>query len=289
MAEHQFASLDYDVPVPSLTSNRHDELPQCDSSPCLVASMIRLNVILYDIIILNTQVVAKQYAEVVDRERERELTLTLDHWYHALPPRLHYSDENWAYWVGENFGPIYLSLHINYNHAGQLLLYKHLHPAQDTDQDHFGVDATSNAAQRCKRHATNLCDLIHRANQHPETVVMYPLAGHILCLASTVQIHTLLFGDNDRELSEAKARLEHNFNIILSMNHFWPVNQRSINRLQIFHNACLRDQDDSFRLDAWMLRFMLGFTQDIEDRDAVTLENTGSSQLISDLKNLLDI
>jgi hypothetical protein len=264
MDERRFASLTHEMSVtPS------DSL--CASLTCnfdpqsLVAQMIRLSLLLYDIIVfLNSQVVDAQDEHHVDRQFDHQLRHSLDEWANNLPPRLRYSQENVIYWADEGFGAIFITLYINYNHAGQLFFYQHLQSAQEQDQwDHV----TQGFAERCKQHATNLCDLIYEAKQRSDTVVLYPLAGHILCLASTVQIHTLLFGIDDDEILAAKTRLERNFEMISSMNNYWPMNHMSISRLQHFHNACLRSKDDSFRLDTCTLRFLLGFTQDIKDKD----------------------
>ncbi|KAF5582769.1 hypothetical protein FPCIR_9356 [Fusarium pseudocircinatum] len=286
MDERRFASLTHEMSV--TPSDSLCASPTCNFDPqSLVAQMIRLNLLLYDIIVfLNSQVVDAQDEHPVDREFDGHLRHSLDEWANDLPPRLRYSQENVIYWADEGFGAIFITLHINYNHAAQLLFYQHLQPAQEQDQWDHG---TQGFAERCKQHATNLCDLIYEAKRRPGTLVLYPLAGHILCLASTVQIHKLLFGIDDGEILAAKTRLERNFEMISSMNNYWPMNHMSISRLQHFHNACLRSKDDSFRLDAWMLRFLLGFTQDIKDRDAIWTYGHRALDDFDPLRDLLDI
>jgi hypothetical protein len=287
MDERQFASLSYDIPATPPDSSLCVS-PTCNFDPqSLVAQMIRLNLLLYDIILfLNSRIVDEQEEHSTSGEFDHQLRHALDEWANNLPPRLCYSEDNVIYWADEGFGAIFITLHINYNHAGQLLFYQHLHYAQEQDQ---GDDSTQGFAQRCKQHATNLCDLIYEAKRRSDTVVLYPLAGHILCLASTVQIHTLLFGTDDDEILAAKTRLERNFEMISSMNNYWPMNHMSISRLQHFHNACLRSKDNSFHLDAWMLRFLLGFTQDIKDRDAIWTYGHRALNEFNPLRNLLDI
>ncbi|KAF5247585.1 hypothetical protein FANTH_6336 [Fusarium anthophilum] len=287
MDERRFASLTHETPAPWPDASPCAS-PTCNFDPqSLVAQMIRLNLLLYDVIVfLNTQVVDAQDADSVKRGFDYQLLHSLDEWADKLPIRLCYSEENVIYWADEGFGAIFVTLHINYNHAGQLLFYQHLQSARGQDQLD---DSTQGFAQRCKRHATNLCDLIYEAKRRSDTVVLYPLAGHILCLASTVQIHTLLFGFEDDEILAAKTRLERNFEMISSMNNYWPMNHMSISRLQHFHNACLRSKDDSFRLDAWMLRFLLGFTQDIKDRDAIWTYGHRALDDFDPLRDLLDI
>lgn len=289
MDERKFLALGWDVPAPSLDSNLDAMSPSGDTSRSLVAQMVQLNILLYDIVLLNARVVAEQVEEGAGQDMTQNLADALEDWASNLPSQLQYSEENVAYWVREGLGAMFITLHINHNHAGQLLFYHHLHSVQDVSQDALVNNAARSFAQRCKQHATNLCDLIYKARQHPDTVVMYPLAGHILCLASTVQIHTLLFSPYDNEIHSAKTHLERNFELISSMNNYWPMNHMSIGRLQLFHNTCLRSKDDSFRLDAWMLRFLLGFTQQIEDRDAPSSQGQGSARGFDHLRNLLDI
>ncbi|KAH6960147.1 hypothetical protein FAVG1_08638 [Fusarium avenaceum] len=287
MDERHFAALSYNMPVSPSDSPLYAS-PGCNFDPeSLVAQMIRLNLLLYDIILfLNSRMVDEHDEYTMSGEFDHQLRHALDEWADNLPPRLRYSEDNVIYWADEGFGAIFITLHINYNHAGQLLFYQHLHSAQEQDQSE---DGTRGFAQRCKQHATNLCDLIYKAKRRSDTVVLYPLAGHILCLASTVQIHTLLFGIDDDEIVAAKTRLERNFEMISSMNNYWPMNHMSISRLQHFHNACLQSKDDSFRLDAWMLRFLLGFSQDITDRDAIWMYGNQALDEFDPLRDLLDI
>lgn len=293
MDERLFVTIDYEAAETAVEMMNQANSPSGDMSQSLVGQMIRLNLLLYDIVLLNARIVADQAQqhgqETQSWENSKILTRALDDWVSSLSPLLQYSDSNLAYWAEEGLGPIFITLHINYNHAGQLLFYQYLHPAQNLDKDSPDAEELQSFAQRCKQHATNLCDLLHRARQRPETVVLYPLAGHILCLASTVQIHTLLFEVDDQEIAAAKTRLERNFEMISSMNNYWPMNHKSISRLHHFHNACMRGKEDSFRLDAWMLRFLLGFTHDVEDRDAVWSHGHGSSRAFDHLRNLLEI
>lgn len=289
MDERQFLSLDWNVPIPPFNANPEAMSPPGDTSQSLVAQMVRLNVLLYDIVLLNARVVAEQGEEGDAQAMTQKLAVALDDWSRQLSPQLKYSEDNVAHWVREGLGAMFTVLHINHNHAGQLLFYQHLHSAQDTGRDVLESSSGREFALKCKQHATKLCDLIYSAKRSPETVVIYPLAGHILCLASTVQIHTLLFSDIDDEIKSAKKRLERNFELISSMNDYWPMNHKSISRLQLFHNTCLRSKEDPFRMDLWMLRFLLGFTQEIDDRDSESSQGRESTRGFDHLRNLLDI
>lgn len=289
MDESEFIALDCSVPASPLDSRIDSASPPCDTSRSIVAQMIRLNILLYDIVLLNARVVTEPAQEASGQEMTQKLVGALDDWARNLHSQLQYSEENVAFWVREGLGAMFITLHINHNHAGQLLFYQHLHSVRDHGQSALVNSTAQEFARRCKQHATNLCDLIFHAKQHPDTVVIYPLAGHILCLASTVQIHTLLFSPEDDEIRLAKTRLERNFELISSMNEYWPMNHMSIGRLQLFHNTCLRSKDDSFRLDVWMLKFLLGFTQEIKDRDAPSSQDESSARGFDHLRNLLEI
>jgi hypothetical protein len=96
-----------------------------------------------------------------------------------------------------------------------------------------------------------------------------------------VHIYTLLFGTDDAEIALARARLEHNFRIISRLQGYWPSLQASLSRLAAFHAACLGrgrggrsgsgsgGGDAMFRLDRWMLRFLLDFARpvNVSERD----------------------
>lgn len=288
--ELKFLGLDYDEPIPEHEVKLPTTPLPIEISGSIVAQMVRLNILLYDIIVFNTHVVQQKSAECADHKRTRDLGLSLDNWTHNRTPDLMYSAENVSFWTEAGLGPMFIILHINYNYAGQLLFYQYLHAAQDADDGLGKTDETLWFAERCKQHATNLCDIMYDAKQNPETAVMYPLAGHILCLASTVQIHTLLFSDDEGQIQAAKVRLERNFELISSMNNYWPMSHKSIGRLQLFHSTCLKSKDNSFRLDAWMLRFLLGFTQDLEERDAGGSDaGFGSPREFDALCDLLDL
>jgi hypothetical protein len=115
--------------------------------------------------------------------------------------------------------------------------------------------------------------------------VQYTMVGHILVIASTVQIHTLLFSDNATQIAASKRRLERNFEILSHLRNYWPTLDICFTRLQAFHKACRNSMDESFRLDQWMLKFLFEFAQPVDDRimersaamEVWSLENIGCS------------
>ncbi|KAK4235699.1 hypothetical protein C8A03DRAFT_17598, partial [Achaetomium macrosporum] len=254
--------------------------PASDQSKSLIAQMIKLNGILYDINTFNAKATAETLQEDRVRDAVGELSAALEAWESELPADMQYTANNLQYWADLGCGPSFVVLHINFNHASQLLFYRFLHNSLKPDATHHPSspvaidDATTQAttadyATRCRSHAANLCEIIYASSCSPATEVLYPLAGHILVIASTVHLHTLLFGVDDAEIARARARLEHNFQIITRLQRYWPSLQASFSRLRAFHAACMdvdkhEGTDVVFRLDRWMVRFLLDFAKPVD-------------------------
>ncbi|KAK4042813.1 hypothetical protein C8A01DRAFT_44171 [Parachaetomium inaequale] len=259
--------------------------PRSELSTSLIAQMIKLNGILYDINTFNTQLVSGILQELGARDAVTKLSAALDAWRSELPTDMEYTRDNLLYWAGRGCGASFVVLHLNYNHSSQLLFYSFLHSslALDHHHDDASTTPTSAYAAKCKSHAASLCEIMYAAAaaaDAPAAVeVLYPLAGHMLVVASTVHLHALLFSADDAEIALAKARLEHNFGIITRLQTYWPSLHASFSRLAAFHRACLDDKsnndnlnDDAggggtFRLDRWMLRFLLDFAKPVGERD----------------------
>ncbi|ERS98773.1 hypothetical protein HMPREF1624_03963 [Sporothrix schenckii ATCC 58251] len=245
----------------------------------LIAQMIKLNQVLYRITCMNADVAAGRMQAVALEPTISSLSVCLDDWSGSLPPDMRNTPANLAYWAKLGFGRIFVILHLNYNYAAQLLFYQFLHWNQDADAD--GVDAYSSPstttappiafaslyAQKCTSHAAALCALVYNARRHPDTDVSYSLVGHMLVIASTVQIYTLLFSADEDAIAAARDRLERNFEIITTLRQYWPCVDASLGRLRAFQNACLRCKEQSFQLDRWMLRFVLDYGQAIQNRE----------------------
>lgn len=280
----------YDLPMPMdervfiTLAPTEPPVPQegrlTDSAPSmsLIAQMIKLNAILYDINALNTKAVSGVLEEAYVRESVSELSAALDSWRSELPADMAYTHDNLTYWANHRCGPSFVVLHINFNHSSQLLFYRFLHSSLSRDEHAPAMNQTRAYTTRCKAHSASLCEVIYQAAQNPATEVLYPLAGHVLVIASTVHLHTLLFSADDAEIALAKARLEHNFQIISRLQKYWPSLHASFSRLSAFHKACLDERDDgTFRLDSWMLRFLLDFAKAVAERDGDGERESGLS------------
>ncbi|KAL6399630.1 hypothetical protein AUP68_17035 [Ilyonectria robusta] len=231
----------------------------------VLAHMVRLNSLLNDINNLCVTIVAEQPNTETAENLIHPLSMSLDDWVSQMPPQMQYTEANLKYWAGKGFGRIFISLHINYNHAGQLLFYQFLH-LSETAAEEMPVNSAQINARKCKSHAANICKIVSQAKERPDTDVLYSLLGHVLVLASTTQLHTVLFSADNKEISMAKSRLESNFEALTTLRSYWPVVSASIGRLRAFHNACLKSTNSSFRLDRWMLQFILEFSKPIEEK-----------------------
>jgi hypothetical protein len=250
-----------------------------DHSSSLLAQMIRLNRILLEINSLNERTVSSATSGIILENEVMLLSNALDEWHASLPPFMHNTPSNLQRYTSQGLGRMFVAVYLGYYHFGQLLFYQFLH-----GDCHGTVLSAKFYADKCKAHAESLCEIIYAANSVPNCDVQYTMVGHILVIASTVQIHTLLFSDNAAQIAAARRRLERNFEILSQLKNHWPTLDICFMRLQAFHKACRSSMDESFRLDQWMLRFLLEFAEPVDDRvmdrsavEVWSLENIGCS------------
>lgn len=264
MDERAFAQLTSSDP-PCLSGSNPSPAIWYGSSP--VAEMIKLNRILHEINVLNAQVASGCLKDQEIQDAVVALSASLETWQSDLPADLRYCPENLSYWANLGFGQLYILLHVNFNHFGQLLFFQFLCQSLAAPSSTL-ADSYDAYGKNCKRYAAQLCSIIYQAKQNSNTNIVYPLMGHMLVIASTVQIYALLFSGDTNEIDIAKSRLESNFTIISSLEKYWPSLEASSARLSAIHKACLQSQDSSFKLDRWMLRFMQDFARPIGDRES---------------------
>lgn len=209
-----------------------------------------------------------------------DLSAQLDAWYRDLDPRLRDTEENLQYWALEEEAHILVSLYLGVYHFDALLHYQGLYNAvRDNDAK------SRDDAKRCQKNAAALCDLVYRAYDTPGSEVYYSMVGHVLVVASSVQIYTVMFSADEVEIDAAKRRLERNYQILTDLLCFWPTLESSMVRLREFHSACLKLNRSTFRMDQWMRRFLFEFAVPVQERlPEVTAETTYSWPLISPLQ-----
>ncbi|KAK6382131.1 hypothetical protein LTS17_004016 [Exophiala oligosperma] len=257
-----------------------------ESESSLLTQMVKLNAILVEISTVN-QMAAAAFAHspgVNDFNHQgavEKLARSLDEWHESLPVDLRDTDANMKRHTSMGLGPMFVAVWVGYYHYGQLLYYPYLHEDSydDDDDDDVGVDdkdavfrapastAARYYANKCKASAIGLCELLYRAYSTPWCEVYYTMVGHVLVIASTVQLHTLLFGVDDAQIRSARGRLEQNFEILTKLQTYWPTLDVCFTRFREFHKACQNYKQTSFRMDRWMLQFLFEFAKPVREKD----------------------
>lgn len=226
----------------------------------LIAHSVTVNLIFSQVDDTNSRAVSGELQGTQLIQAVELVSQDLDRWASNLPARMRNTPENFAYWTREGFGNIFAVLHMNYYHLCQLLFYQFLHGSADPH-------LTSQCVKKCRRYATHVCDLIHLASETPGAELLNSIVGHVLTIASTVQLHIFLFSGDEAEIQNARRLLERNFQFLTRLKLYWPCIDISFSRFEAFHQACSRSQDDSqFRMDRWMLKFMLEFATPLTER-----------------------
>ncbi|KAJ5348921.1 uncharacterized protein N7506_002174 [Penicillium brevicompactum] len=204
-----------------------------DRASSLLAQMVLLNRILCEINDFNIQAANTTLSTEFIMSKISALSTKLDDWLAHLPAHMHDTRTNLLTFASQGLGQLFVTLYLGYYHYGQMLFYRFLH------EDVRGhVPRTHFYANKCKEHAVLLCEMIYSSDEVPGCDVLYNMVGHVLVIASTVQIHTLLFGVDNESITHARRRLERNFCILTRLRGLWPTLDICMERLQAFHRAC---------------------------------------------------
>ncbi|RDW77843.1 hypothetical protein BP5796_05695 [Coleophoma crateriformis] len=243
--------------------------------------MIPLTDIKSDVFTLNEWTASQNHLTIDENRLLRsvaEISSKLAVWLHDLPPRLHNTPENLAYFVDLGFGTTFLALHVGYHYHSMLLYYQFLHEAESSGPSECLLSSSPYArdyAERCKFHATSISDILWTGSQTPRCECLWMLCGHMLVISSSVHLHTLLLGDDEELINQARNYLERNFELLLRLQSYWPGIFLSTTRLRVFHKACLRAArlNDTFRMDRWLLNMLQ------EHHEAIVNESTNDDQV----------
>ncbi|KAF6826057.1 C6 transcription factor [Colletotrichum plurivorum] len=237
-----------------------------------LSQMVRLNRILLDVNDFNQRCVAENPGWDALEQGVEALGARMEAWLAALPDNMRDTPENFAWFAARGLGRTFAAVYLGYYHFGQLLYYQFLYGAAATTAINPAAPASvarrDSYARKCKDHAARLCEVVYRAQTTPGADVRYTMAAHVLVIASTVQIHTLLFSGDEADIRTARRRLERNFELVLQLRCYWPTVDRAIGRLRAFHETARTSVDTSFVLDRWMLRFLVEFAEPMEEKDA---------------------
>ncbi|KAK2002974.1 fungal-specific transcription factor domain-containing protein [Colletotrichum falcatum] len=239
-----------------------------------LSQMVRLNRILLDINDFNQRCVAENPDWDALGHGVDALQARMEGWLDALPENMRDTPENFAWFAARGLGRTFAAVYLGYYHFGQLLYYQFLYGAGTTTAINptasVSVARRDTYATRCKEHAARLCEMVYRTQTTAGADVRYTMAAHVLVIASTVQIHTLLFSADEAGIGLARRRLERNFELLLQLRCYWPTVDRAISRLRAFHETARTSIDTSFLLDRWMLRFLVEFAEPMEEKEAGT-------------------
>lgn len=179
----------------------------------------------------------------------------LQAWSDSLPSYLQETPDNLERYCSLGLGNAFAALHLGYHYYNEVLFYQFL--ARRPNQEHF--DSFSWYRSQCEEHALAFCNLLYRcrSTNQLQFQCLYVMVGHMLVVTSTVYIHMLVSSDNEAKIKLARQRLGQNFQILTEMQTYWVSLDIFLSRLQVFHNACIRSIDESFRMDQWMLSFLL--------------------------------
>ncbi|KAK9774666.1 putative Zn(2)-C6 fungal-type domain-containing protein [Seiridium cardinale] len=256
-----------ELPFLSLPGGYATEIPgnlPTFGSP-LLSQMIKLNRVLAQVNDFNRKCVEEPLDSRALEAGIQRLSLELERWLIGLPYNMRDTPDNFAWFASRGLGRIYAAVYLGYYHYGQLLYYQFLGAG--------GPGAMSSShiyADRCKDHAAKLCEMVYQTFDAPGSEVLYAAVAHVLVIASTVQIHTLLFSSDEMQIRLSRLRLERNFEILLHLRPYWSSVDSAMSRLRAFHQACLRRNKASFVLDRWLLRFLVEFAPYMESEPRET-------------------
>jgi alpha-L-rhamnosidase len=123
-------------------------------------------------------------------------------------------------------------------------------------------------AARCKAHASALSEVMWDTNSRPGMECLWsPVNGHLLVVASSVLLYTLLFDMDGNTIARAKKLLEQNFIMLLQFRKYWPLVELSMARLRAFHRAChMNSTQENFDMDRWMIYFLNRYDAHVSER-----------------------
>lgn len=192
-----------------------------------------------------------------------DLARQLYSWAAALPSTLQETAENLQRYTALGLGNAFAALHLGYHYYFEVLFYRFLAKGAGSDPENPSIRGYR---RQCEEHALAFCDLLYRTRAIDQCQCLYGMVGHMLVVTSTIYIHILLFSDQEEQVSLARQRLALNFEVLTDLQSFWATLDVALSRLQVFHNACNRSIDESFRMDQWMLTFILEHGSSVTER-----------------------
>lgn len=179
-----------------------------------------------------------------------EIAMDLQHWQSRLPPNFAFNTQNIYLQSSISYGAIFLGTHLSFHYNYVVLLYQFLSYADSQSR---------NYAEQLEYHASKISEIIRWSNKIPNCKLLYSVVAHILVISSSVHLHTLLYGES-KAAKQAKDDLDTNFEHIMTLRRLWPAVDVSAARLRLFEAACLTSNQNTWRMDRWLVKFLLHHT-----------------------------
>ncbi|KAI9488490.1 hypothetical protein BDB00DRAFT_725608, partial [Zychaea mexicana] len=188
-------------------------------------------------------------------ERIDQISSDLQMWQQNLPSHFKFTPQNIYLQSSLSYGAIFLGTHLSYHYNYVVLLYQFLSYS----------DAQSRSyAEQLEYHASHISEIVRWSNRVHNSRLLYSVVAHILVISSSVHLHTLMYGD-DKAVSRAKEDLDTNFTAIMELRRYWPAVDVSAARLRVFESACLTSSQNTWRMDRWLVKFLLFHTKDMDN------------------------
>ncbi|KAL5046700.1 hypothetical protein BDW71DRAFT_197353 [Aspergillus fruticulosus] len=173
-----------------------------------------------------------------------------------LPRHLQHTPENRERHFRRGLGREFTILQLNYHHQCQMLYYQFLNKKANLPDG--GTDDEA------------MIQVMWDTNSRPGMECLWsPVNGHLLVVASSVLLYTLLFDTDDESIFRAKRLLEQNFIMLLQFRKHWSLVELSMTRLKAFHRACqMNSTQDNFDMDRWMIYFLNRYDASVSERFA---------------------
>lgn len=246
----------------------HDET-EASNAPSIWGAILPLTRYHAQVVQLNYDLVDQPAAEFRVRHAVQELSMKLDHWRRNLPEHMQETSANLASYERRGYEQVFAVMHIIYHHTSQSLYYQFLNRwALDDSEGPVDNEAVTYAG-RCKAHAAALSRLMWTLHADLKRECLWsPVNGHLLVIASSIHLHTLLFDPRETQVGRARELLEQNFVMLNELRRYFRYAESSFSRLTAFHKACERKATrGTFDMDRWMVKFLNRYDLTIGDRD----------------------
>lgn len=192
--------------------------------PGLWAHMITLVDLFGPIQDLNRRIVQEDLEDAEINRCVIELSQKLDAWEDMLPADTKLNEENLEGHRSRETGGPFVALHFGFHHYSTLLYFQYL------ETKRTATATTTMFAERCKHHASSYSALLKYSREHKGFTAVYPTVGHMAIVSSSVLLHTLLFGDEER-IPSARNSLNANFEALIELEQYWPALKSMVNTI----------------------------------------------------------